>query len=121
MSNLQCPVTVILAEPGEALRLVRRLRDERISTIWCDPQIPAIHAAEAVAAEIGVPVRRAQAASADELESLADEFRGETVLGIVPEPRLAELLGQLFGEPQIGPPGQSLRLSYDGETWTIGS
>ena len=123
MSNLQCPVTVILAAPGDALRLVHRLRDERISTIWCDSETPAVHAAEVVAAEVGVPVRRAPAASADELESLADEFRGETVLGIVPEATLLELLGQLLpSRRQSGPaPGETCRLSYDGEAWTISS
>ena len=89
MSNLQCPVTMILAPPGDALRLAGRLRDERISAIWCDSQTAAVEAAEAVADELGVPDVRVQAASADELESLADEFRGETVLGIVPEPDAA--------------------------------
>jgi hypothetical protein len=123
MSNLQCPVTVILTAPGDALRLVRRLRDERISTLWCDSQTSALHAAEVMAAELGVPVRPAQAASADELESLADEFRGETVLGIVSEPLLTDLLGQLSpSHRQLRrAPGAAWRLSYDGEAWTIGS
>ena len=80
-----------------------------------------MQAAEAVANELGVPNVRVQAASADELESLADEFRGETVLGIVPEPMLLELLGQLFpSQRPSGPaPGESCRLSYDGEAWTV--
>ena len=121
MSNLQCPVTVILAAPGDAPGLAEWLREERISTIWCDSQAPAMHAAEVVATELGAPVRRVQAASADALESLADEFRGETLLGIVSEPVLLELLDQLFPSQRTAcpPPGESCRLSYDGEAWTI--
>ena len=121
MSNLQCPVTMILAPPGDALRLVGQLRDERISAIWCDSQTPARKAAAAVANALGVPDIRVQAANVDELESLADEFRGETVLGIVPEPGLLELLGQLLrSQSPSGPTsGESSRLSYDGEVWTV--
>ena len=121
MSNLQCPVTMILAPPGDALRLADELRDERISAIWCDSQTPAREAAAAVANELGVPDVRVQAANVDELESLADEFRGETVLGIVPEPALLELLGQLLPveSPSAPTSGESSRLSYDGEVWTV--
>ncbi len=122
MSNLQCPVTMILAPPGDALRLAGQLRDERISAIWCDSQTPAREAATTVAVELGVPNVRVQAANVDELESLADEFRGETVLGIVPEPGLLELLGQLLSSQSPSGPtsGESSRLSYDGEVWTVG-
>ena len=121
MSNLQCPVTMILAPPGDALRLAGQLRDERISAIWCDSQTSAREAAAAVANALGVPDVRVQAANVDELESLADEFRGETVLGIVPEPGLLELLAQLLpSQPPGGPTsGESSRLSYDGEVWTV--
>ncbi len=121
MSNLQCPVTMILAPPGDALRLVGQLRDERISAIWCDSQTSAREAAATVANALGVPYVRVQAANVDELESLADEFRGETVLGIVPEPGLLELLGRLLpSQSPSGPAsGESSRLSYDGEIWTV--
>ncbi len=121
MSNLQCPVTMILAPPGDALRLTGRFRDERISAIWCDSQTSAREAAAAVANALGVPDIRVQAANVDELESLADEFRGETVLGIVPEPGLLELLGQLLRSqsPSGRTSGESSRLSYDGEVWTV--
>ena len=121
MSNLQCPVTMILAPPGDALRLTGRFRDERISAIWCDSQTSAREAAAAVANALGVPDVRVQAANVDELESLADEFRGETVLGIVPGPRLLELLGQLLPSqsPSGRTSGESSRLSYDGEVWTV--
>ena len=121
MSNLQCPVTMILAPPGDALRLAGQFRDERISAIWCDSQTSAREAAAAVANALGVPDIRVQAANVDELESLADEFRGETVLGIVPEPGLLELLGQLLpSQSPSGPTsGESSRLSYDGEVWTV--
>ena len=121
MSNLQCPVTMILAPPGDALRLTGRFRDERISAIWCDSQTSAREAAAAVANALGVSDVRVQAANVDELESLADEFRGETVLGIVPGPRLLELLGQLLPSqsPSGRTSGESSRLSYDGEVWTV--
>ncbi len=121
MSNLQCPVTMILAPPGDALRLAGQFRDERISAIWCDSQTSARRAAATVANELGVPDVRVQAANVDELESLADEFRGETVLGIVPEPGLLELLGQLLSSQSPSGPtsGESSRLSYDGEVWTV--
>ncbi len=52
-----------------------------------------------------MPDVRVQAASADELESLADEFRGETVLGIVPEPVLLELLGSAVPHSAAQRPG----------------
>ncbi len=121
MSNLQCPVTMILAPPGDASRLSDELRDERISAIWCDSQTSAREAAAAVANALGVPDVRVQAANVHELESLADEFRGETVLGIVPGPRLLELLGQLLPSqsPSGRTSGESSRLSYDGEVWTV--
>ena len=121
MSNLQCPVTMILAPPSDPHRLAGGLRDERISTIWSDPQALAMQTAEAVAAELGVPDLRVQAATLNELESLADEFRGETVLGIVPEPVLVELLGRLFPAESASRPmsAGSCRVSYDGDTWTI--
>ena len=121
MSNLQCPVTMILAPPGDARRLSDELRDERISAIWCDAQTPTREAAAAVAIELGLTNVRVQAANVEELESLADEFRGEAVLGIVPEPRLLELLGQLLpSQPPGGAAsGESSRLSYDGEVWTV--
>jgi hypothetical protein len=121
MSNLQCPVTMILAPPSDPHRLAVGLRHERISTIWSDPQVLATQTAEAVAAELGVPDLRVQAATRIELESLADECRGETVLGIVPEPVLVDLLGRLFpNQPGSRPVSAgSCRVSYDGDTWTL--
>jgi len=121
MSNLQCPVTMILVRPGDdAVGLAGRLRDERISTIWCDSHPDALVTARAVAGELGAPAVRVQAAGAEALEALADEFRGETLLGIVPEPVLAELLDQLFPAERHRAPmsAGSCRLSYDGEAWT---
>ena len=120
MSNLQCPVTMILAPPSDPHRLAGGLRDARISTIWSDPQALAMQTAKAVAAELGIPDLRVQAATLNELESLADECRGETVLGIVPEPVLGELLRQLLPAQSASRlmSAGSCRVSYDGNTWT---
>ena len=122
MSNLQCPVTMILVPPGDdAVGLAGRLRDERISTIWCDSHPAAVQTAQAVAGELGGPAVRVLAAGAEALEALADEFRGETLLGIVPGPVLAELLDQLFPAAghRVAISAETCRLSYDGEAWTI--
>ncbi len=82
--------------------------------------LDAVVTARAVAGELGGPAVRVQAAGPEALEALADEFRGETLLGIVPEPLLAELLDQLFPAERHRAPmsAGSCRWSYDGEAWT---
>jgi broad specificity phosphatase PhoE len=88
MSDLQCAATVLLVPPGPAepsRALGRALRDARLAAIYTSPRSSAVRTAEVVGAETGLPVSvLAGLAGARglraELDAIADQHRGETVL-----------------------------------------
>jgi broad specificity phosphatase PhoE len=86
MSDLQCAATLLLTRDGAAAQargLGRSLRGARLAAIYTKDLSAAVQTAEIVGAETGVPVSIRQGPrdwSVDELESIADLHRGETVL-----------------------------------------
>ncbi len=111
MSDLQCAATVLIARHGEAeyetaflsddggslsLRgreqahqLALSLEHARVATIYCSGMARAVQTAEIIAARLGVVVKVrehlrewAMGEYVDELETIADLHRGETVLVI---------------------------------------
>lgn len=107
MSDLQCAATLLITRPGdaalgltprgrkEARRLAESLRSARLATVYCSDAARAVQTAEIVAAALGLSVdvrealrpRSAGESAEDvlrratsELEGIADQHRGETVL-----------------------------------------
>ena len=91
MSDLQCAATLLLVprgheEPSRALG--RALRDARLAAIYTSPRESAVCTAEVVGAETGLPVSVLAGLAGlagpmglrAELDAIADQHRGETVL-----------------------------------------
>lgn len=82
MSDLQCPVRVLLASEQWAVERVDYLRDRRIAAVV---SIRPAERAEDVALQLNTPVSVRAGQLPDVLDEVADSFRGETVL-VVSQP-----------------------------------
>jgi 2,3-bisphosphoglycerate-dependent phosphoglycerate mutase len=128
----------------QARELAESLRDRRIATVWCSDLARAVQTAEIAAAILGVGVRvRSQlreftvgrpdetadelfARVAGELQSLADQIRGETALVIshggaieYTVPRLASNVGSEFDPGEPFGNCATCELAADADGWVL--
>lgn len=194
MSDLQCAATLLIARHGEAeydeevltdsggslslhgreqaRELGRRLRDARVSMIYCSGMARAVQTAEIVAAELGLPVKvrdnlrewavgeyagqeyvegmfddtlaswhagelaamfpggesgsEILARVSEELEAIADQHRGETVLvvshgGVMSfaVPHLAANVRDDFAKGRALRPCDLVEVAADADAWVL--
>lgn len=124
MSDLQCPVRLLLvcAPPGGAPRW-ERFEDARVLAVYAEPGLQA-HGARAARALGLTPHLLDEGSGTGSLwhavTDLADLHRGETVLVVLAEDRLVEVLTRL-GAP-APPAGEPVRIDVDGDgpRWASG-
>jgi broad specificity phosphatase PhoE len=128
MSDLQCPVTLLLAsytEQGD--ELAREVSADRVCRVYSGPEEQAVQTTRAVAGHVGTEVREELGTSdvVAELEAIADLHRGETVLVVLSGPLLEKAVDSLVG--RRGRRRQDTPMSYgsvvemvgDADGWTL--
>jgi broad specificity phosphatase PhoE len=133
MSDLQCPVTLLLApydDQGDEQRheLARVVATDRVSRVYSGPQAPAVQTTRAVAELVGTASEvRAELAAPDvvaELHAIADLHRGETVLVVLSATTLENAVDALLGrrgKRPLGAPmsyGSVVEMVGDADGWT---
>lgn len=117
MSDLQCPATFVLLAAETAHALDARML--RLAAVFADTTVGAAAQAEVarVAAAHGCMVQRAhmgdRAALAEQIEQLADGYRGETVLLLAPSAAICAALRR------TGPLVQPAILAVDSDGWSV--
>lgn len=127
----------------QAAALAASLRDRRVAAIWCSDMARAVQTAEIVAAVLGVSVRvraglRETSAGetgedvvrrvSAELESAADQFRGETMLVVshggsisLTVPFLATNVANDFARGRLPANCASCEITADADGWLLRS
>lgn len=114
MSDLQCPARLLLVRaPDGAQPHWERLGDARVLAVYAEPGLRADAEQAAGALDATVHVLDAPAGTWHTLTELADLHRGESVLVVLTQDRLADLLARL-GAP-IPPAGEPVRVDVDGD------
>lgn len=139
MSDLQCPVRLILARAGDAIEgqltaagcarareLGASLRAARIACVYTSGEPAAAETARLVAAELGiaVPARAEWSGTAEAgvarrldhlLEDIADRHRGEAVLLVVDRWTLSRSGPDLGGLPLPASPADPVWVELEGD------
>jgi probable phosphoglycerate mutase len=146
MSDLQCAVTVLVADVGveQARRLAAVVADRRVASVWCGADDDAGRAAQLVAAALGVRVSvRAglgRPGCDDDhhddtvtrfgavLEEVADTHRGETALLVTHRWLMAMVLPAVATNLRVDhalgnvlPGGAVVELAGDADGWVCRS
>ncbi len=144
MSDLQCAVTVLVADAGgeRAAELAASVADLRVASVWCSADSTAVRTAHAVAAALGVRVTVREGLDGDVgddraatvsrmrtvLEEVADTHRGETALLVSHGPAMSLVLpvvaGNLRADHAHDAPlaaGAVVELAGDSDAWVCRS
>ncbi len=124
MSDLQCPVRLLLwPPPGPA---PAALRGVRVAAVLCGGSGGLLEPLAPVRAHPGLRVpgagESAEAVTDRACEAfgeVADLYRGETVVVVADERLLAAATGRLAGTPVPDRAGWPLELSGDADGWTL--
>jgi hypothetical protein len=126
MSDLQCPVTLLLAPYDErgagSVGLARAVEADRVCLVYSGPEVPAVRTTRAVAEIVGTASEvREELAAPDvvgELHAIADLHRGETVLVLLSATALENAVEALVG--RRGRRGQGESMSYGSVVELVG-
>lgn len=119
MSNLQCATSVIVLPGGLRVDL-ETLRSERPAVL-----LSAVDGPTELAEALDLPVRQLPDDDADLavvgrltglLAEVADEYRGECVVVVVPEEVVADLRAQVLPAGSMAP-GARVQVDDDGHRW----
>lgn len=150
MSDLQCAATLLICCAGdaddagltlparrEARELGQSLGSARLSMVYSSSAPAAVQTAELAAAASGIAVRlrdglggspEARDRVAEELQTIVDQHRGETVLVVSDAaavrsvvPPLAKNLPDDYGTGHDAPPCSVTELAVDGDGWLVRS
>jgi len=151
MSDLQCAATLLiccagdaddagltLPARGQARELGRSLGSARVSMVYSSSAPAAVQTAELAAAPslvmvrvrdgLGSPSPEARHRVVEELQTIVDQHRGETVLVVSDAaavrsvvPPLAKNLPDDYGDGHDAPPCSVTELAVDGDGWLVRS
>jgi hypothetical protein len=88
MSDLHCPMTVLLVGPEWQARAVSRLGTRRVAAVYAGAAPASVSTARRIADVLGVgtPPLVAATLTPETLRALGDQHRGETVLVVSADP-----------------------------------